>query len=226
MKLAVSILMIAIILAVLFFLTFMWWGETFESLFNQKACAEWLTRIRPIGWLIGILLLISDIFLPVPATGVMSALGDVYGFWPGWIFGAIGSLSAGLLGYGLARLLGNRISPWLAGEDDLKRFQWLFDRWGGGAIIVSRILPILPEVMTVLAGLAKMRFHHFSVALLLGTLPVTALFSWWGDSAAASSHAAVHTAAVLFPVLLWPLVLLLLNHTGRNNDPPSFQSST
>jgi len=221
MKLAAKVLVITVILAVLCFLTFVWWGEAFETLFSREACARWLGDMRAYGWLIGIVLLIADLFLPIPATGVMSALGDVYGFWLGWVFGAAGSASAGLLGYGLVRACHGRIAPWLASPRDLCRFQSFFDRWGGGAIIASRILPILPEVMTVLAGLARMRFLNFLPALLLGTVPVAALFSWWGSTAGETAPAAAHTTAILVPVLLWPVVLLLIgNRNAQDGADP------
>ena len=180
MKLLLKTVAVAIVFGIFCVITFIWWGDTFETLFNQEACARWLNQFKTFGWLIGILLLVSDIILPVPATGIMSAMGDAYGFAAGWLFSATGSMAAGLLGYGLVRIWRDRIAGWLAKPEDLKRFQNTFDRWGGAIIIVSRIAPVLPEVMTVLAGLAKMRFPYFIVALGLGTLPVTGLFSWWG----------------------------------------------
>lgn len=210
MKLFIKILSIAVVFAALCLLIFALWGDVFESLFSHEKCVQWLADIKSIGWLVGILLLISDILLPVPATGIMSALGDVYGFWLGWGFGAFGSVSAGLLGYGLVRMGRERLANRLASPRDLRRFQSFFDHWGGAAIIVSRLFPILPEVMSVLAGLAKMRFLYFLSALLLGTLPVTALFSWWGNFATAKIPVTAHVIAIIAPVLIWPLFLLLL----------------
>lgn len=40
----------------------------------------------------------------------------------------------------------------IASDEELDQFQKFFDRWGGIAIIVSRIMPILPEIMALLAS--------------------------------------------------------------------------
>ncbi|MFO7821864.1 MAG: VTT domain-containing protein, partial [Lentisphaeria bacterium] len=126
------------------------------------------------------------------------------------------SLSAGLLGYGLVRIWRERVSGWLAKPEEIAKFQDIFERWGGAAVIVSRIAPILPEVMTVLAGLAKMRFPYFFAALVLGTVPVTALFSWWGSALGNTAPATAHTIAILAPLIIWPFMLLLLRSKKRS----------
>jgi uncharacterized membrane protein YdjX (TVP38/TMEM64 family) len=61
----------------------------------------------------------------------------------------------------------------------------------------------------VLAGLAPMRFSRFVVALLLGTVPVAAVFAWVG-SVSASRPGYGLVLAVLVPVLLWPVFLLVV----------------
>ncbi|MEA3367453.1 MAG: hypothetical protein U9R68_04995, partial [Planctomycetota bacterium] len=65
---------------------------------------------RPGAWAVAIGLLVADLFLPVPATGVMAALGSVYGPVLGALVGAVGSAMAGLLGYGLARVGGQPVA--------------------------------------------------------------------------------------------------------------------
>lgn len=51
-------------------------------------------------------LLIVDLLLQVPATGIMAALGSVYGPLTVAVVGVIGSGMAGFLGYSLARFGG------------------------------------------------------------------------------------------------------------------------
>ena len=51
-------------------------------------CGAW-------GWAVVIGLLIGDLFLPIPATGVMSAAGYVYGPWIGGIISVTGSFLSG-----------------------------------------------------------------------------------------------------------------------------------
>ena len=222
MKLALKILGVAAALALVFAAGFALWGGRFDAVFSQERCVEWFSRTRHVAWLAAIGLLIIDLLLPVPATGVMAALGAVYGVWIGAAVGAAGSALAGLLGYWLARLAGRRGIRLIAGAEEAERFRAFFDRWGGAGIIVSRVLPILPEVMAVLAGLARMSFGRFVIALLLGTVPASILFAWIGAASAERPWYGIMLAAVI-PLLLWPCFLWLVRRGGQRpgNAPDS-----
>jgi len=227
MKLALRVLAVAAVLAVLCLLTFALWGDRFETVFGRQACVEWFRQTRPIAWLAAIGLLVSDLLLPVPATGVMAALGNVYGVPLGALIGATGSILAALIGYSLARLAGLKGIRWIAHDDEIARFRTFFDRWGGLAIIASRALPILPEVTTVLAGLSRMTFWRFLAALLLGTLPVALLFAFIGHAAADRPWYGILLASGI-PLLIWPLALGLIRrgrHRRRTNGSDAPQSS-
>ncbi len=214
MRFVAKVLAVAVVLAAVFMLTFELWGGRFEALFNQEACAAWFASIRPWAWAAAIGLLVVDIVLPVPATGVMAALGAVYGVGLGALVGAAGSAAAGLLGYAVARVGGRRPARWIADETELARFRAFFDRWGGVAIIVSRCLPILPEVTAILAGLAGMRGDRFLAALLAGTLPTAALFAWLGYASRAEPWWGL-LVAVGLPLVLWPAVLHVIVRRER-----------
>ena len=214
MKLVLRILVVAVVLALLFAASFALWGDRFEALFSQEKCVEWFEGARPVAWLIAIGLLIADLLLPIPATGAMAALGAVYGVALGAAIGAAGSMLAGLVGYGLARLAGKKGVRRIASDSEIERFRSFFDRWGGAGVIVSRTLPILPEVMSILAGLARMSFPRFLVALLLGTIPTATLFAWIGAVSKAQPWWGILAAAIL-PLLLWPVFLWTIRRGER-----------
>ncbi len=216
MRVAAKILAVAVALAGLFLLTFALWGDAMETMFARDAFAAHMASARSLGWLAGLGLLVADLVLPVPATGVMSALGTVYGFWAGWLIGATGSALAGVVGYAAVRIGGDRIAARLAGPEEMRDFRSLFDRWGGLAIIASRALPILPEVMAVLAGLAGMRFRLFLAAMLAGTIPVSGLYAWWGSYAGATAPGTSFLIAVIVPVIAWALLLPVLRRCRRS----------
>ncbi len=217
-RLPVRVLFAAIVLAGLFLLTFAWWGDSLERLFRHDEFAAEMARMKSAGWLLGVSLLVSDILLPVPATGIMAALGAVYGFWLGWLFGAIGSVLAGLAGYGLVRLGRDRVACLLASPEELQEFRGLFARWGALAVIGSRALPVLPEVMAVLAGLARMRLRTFVGALLAGSLPVSALYAGWGCYAGVEAPVAAFFVAVVVPLVLWAVCGLVLRRQRRGGE--------
>jgi uncharacterized membrane protein YdjX (TVP38/TMEM64 family) len=213
-KLLLKVLAIAVALAALCLAGFEVWGEDFERLFSQEACARWFASIRPWAWAVAIGLLVADLLLPVPATGVMAALGSVYGPVVGALVGATGSALAGMLGYGLARAGGRPLVRFIASEEEMARFQAFFDRWGGVAVIVSRVLPILPEVVAVLAGLARMRVRRFAAALALGTVPTAALFAWLGHVSRDEPWYGM-VVALAVPLVIWPVFLRLM---GRPSE--------
>jgi uncharacterized membrane protein YdjX (TVP38/TMEM64 family) len=203
-----KVLGIAVALAAVFLAAFAVWGDALERLFSQEALAGWFAESRPWAWAAAIGLLAADLVLPIPATGVFAALGSAYGVALGAAIGTAGSCAAGMAGYGLARLAGRRAGRWLADEDELDRFRGLFDRWGPWAVLISRALPILPEVMAVLAGLAGMRLRRFLPALLLGTAATALLYAWVGDASRETPWWGV-LAATAVPLVVWPVFVRL-----------------
>lgn len=60
---------------------------------------------------------------------------------------------------------------------------------------------MIPEVMTILAGLAKMHFGRFILSLTLGSVPVGFALAWVGETAGASSSLLV--VLTLIPACGW-----------------------
>ena len=156
------------------------WGEAFERSFSLVGTLSWLRELGPWAAAAGVGLLVADIALPIPSTIVMSALGATYGFWVGGLLSILGSMLAGLTAYGLARWAGRPAAIWIAGEDSLARTEELFARGGAWLVLTSRWLPILPEAVACLAGLARMPFRTFFWALMVGSVPLGLTFAWVG----------------------------------------------
>lgn len=156
------------------------WGEAFDRSFSLGGTLTWLRELGPWAAAAGVGLLVADIALPIPSTIVMSALGATYGFGVGSILSILGSMLAGLTAYGLARWAGRPAAIWIAGEDGLARTEELFARGGAWLVLTSRWLPILPETVACLAGLARMPFRTFFWALTVGSVPLGLTFAWIG----------------------------------------------
>jgi len=188
-------------LALLLLIPFFIWGRSLDEAFSTKNAAAWLQNFGPWAWAAGLLLLVSDLFLPIPGTAVMAALGFVYGpFWGG-LLGAAGSFCGGALAYGLCRGLGRRIAVLLVGEQDLARGERLFANAGGWLVAWSRWLPLLPEVIACLAGLARMPARTFFLALACGCLPLGFIFAAVGHAGVDHPTLALTLSALLPPVL-------------------------
>jgi uncharacterized membrane protein YdjX (TVP38/TMEM64 family) len=189
-------------LAVLLLLPFLFWGELFTLWFSGEAGLAWLRSWGAWGWLAVLALLVADLFLPLPSTAVMSGAGYLYGAWLGGLLSACGSFLSGLLAYGLCRRFGRALAARLAGADELARGEALFQRQGAWIVALSRWLPLLPEVVSCLAGLARMRFGVFALALACGSIPVGFAFAAIGATGHERPQLALALSAIV-PVLLW-----------------------
>ena len=205
-RLMLKISAVFVIIALFFAVSFYLFGGQAELVFSREQCIKWFLEKKQVAWIFGIILLVSDILLPVPATGIMAALGAVYDLWPGMLISMTGSSLAGLLGYAAARFLSKRTHHIIATEDEILRFKSFFDTYGDYAIIISRIMPLMPEVITILAGLSGMKFPRFFASLIAGTLPVSILFTWMGTNES-MGHPVGILLAVILPAVIWPFFI-------------------
>lgn len=195
---------------------FLIWGEQLEASLSQQGAAGFMRQFGDWAWLAGIGLIISDIALPVPASAVMVALGIIYGPLIGGAAAASGSILAGLVGYGVCRMIDPRTAERLASEKGMAQARELFDRWGGWLVAGSRWLPVLPETISFLAGLTRMSFRRYVVALACGAVPLGFAFATAGHLGADNVMLTLAISAVT-PVALW---LILRPFLKPGNRPP------
>lgn len=209
------LLSIFLILATLVIVPFLIWGDHLDTLIT----ADWLKSIGPYAWLVGILALVGDLFLPIPSTAVISALGYLYGTFLGGLLGTAGSFLSGSLAYTLCRHLGHRAAVFIAGEHDLGRGQHIFaGRPGGWIIALSRWLPIFPEVLACMAGLVRMPAQKFYLALACGSAPLGFTFAAIGATGQDNPSLALTLSAVI-PAALYLVASKLRNKFSHH--PPA-----
>jgi uncharacterized membrane protein YdjX (TVP38/TMEM64 family) len=146
--------------------------------------------------------LIADLFLPLPATLIMSALGYIYGPLVGGLISAAGSFASGLLAYWLCRMLGDNAATWLLGKKEYERGKKLSARIGGWVVALSRWLPVFPEVVACMAGLTRMPVRYFYLALASGSVPLGFTYAIIGNSGVENPALAIGLSAGL-PPLIW-----------------------
>lgn len=189
-------------LAFLIVISFLLWGDSFTAFFEEGRAVKILEEYGSISWLVGILILIGDLFLPLPATLIMSALGYLYGPVIGGLLSVIGNFLSGVVAYGICISLGERGALFILGQKDFDKGRTVFNARGGWIVALSRWLPIVPEVVACMAGLNRMDAGRFSIALLCGSLPLGFVFAWIGHSAKADPEIAIALSALL-PAILW-----------------------
>lgn len=163
------------------------WKLSQNDLLNSKALETELPQLVSYirSFPVGVpLVLFGLVFLQgaVPVIPFM-LLAGAGGFIYGMFWGLLLIWSGGVLGacatFAVARYLGKaRVEGWL-----VKR-GWNFcytDEQGFLAILVSRLIPVLPSVaVNVVSGISKVRFSVFGLATAVGKLPWAFLYTSLG----------------------------------------------
>lgn len=210
-------------IVILILLPYFLWHEPMDAYFQSPQFAAWVSSAKPYAWAMAMTLMVGDLFLPIPASTVVATTGMIYGTFWGGVIGAAGSILAGLVAYALARLAGRRAGRLLASDEEMADLQHFFDTWGVSGIIASRALPVVPEVLTFMAGLARMHLGRFLAALTVGAIPMGFLLAWAGSANDTSSTLLL--VLTLVPAGLWCVYLMAVQclQAPRNQsatDPP------
>jgi len=197
--LLITCLVLAMVVPVIIF------DEEIDAQFGGERGLEYLREFGQWAWLVGIGLIVSDLLIPMPSTAVISGLGMLYGPWLGGFLGGVGSILAGVVGYVGCRMLGKRVVNILMGDTNLEKLQKFFDRYGTWAIALSRWMPLLPEALACLAGMARMPFGRFMAALTVGSLAMGFSFALLGMAYVDRPVVGIVISAMI-PVAVWPIV--------------------
>jgi membrane protein DedA with SNARE-associated domain len=202
---------------------------------------DWIT-----GWIaalgapgVALFMFLENVFPPVPSELVMPLAGFLAArgessFALVVAAGTAGALAGAVLWYWIGRALGAdrlrrlaaRHGRWLTMHpDDIDRATDWFDRHGGKAVFLGRLVPAVRTLISVPAGVARMPFARFLAFSAAGTLVWTALLALAGYVLKSQYHRVadwlnpVSTAVVagLAAWYLWRVV------TWRATDPGSAQ---
>ena len=150
-----------------------------------------------------VLLLIVDILLPVPSSIVMTLSGKFLGFIAGGLVSCLGAMLAAWIGFFACRWGGQKVFIRLIGEKDISKVREWFGKYGIFAIILSRPVPMLTEILSCLAGLSQFSFKSFSLAALCGTLPICFVYSYFGSKSSITNPWPAVWVALVIPAIGW-----------------------
>jgi uncharacterized membrane protein YdjX (TVP38/TMEM64 family) len=156
----------------------------------------WLNRGGLPAAVLGVSLLIADVLLPVPSSLVMVAHGALFGVVGGTLLSLLGSTGAALFGFWIGRR-GGKLLERSVPPEERERANYLLDRWGALAIIVTRPVPLLAETVAIMAGASRMSWGSVALAALAGSLPPALLYALTGASVAQFQNTALMFVSVL-----------------------------
>ena len=158
--------------------------------------SDWVIRlIEQSGYLgVGFLMFLETIFPPIPSEVIMPVAGMAaakgkLGFVPVVASGTAGAMLGNLVWYLAARALGiHRLKPlidrygrWLTLTwPEIVRAERWFAHHGTAFVFFGRLLPTVRSLVSVPAGLLRMRFRNFFIASLLGTAAWTTVLATAG----------------------------------------------
>jgi uncharacterized membrane protein YdjX (TVP38/TMEM64 family) len=188
----------------------------------------WLTD--PTPWLqgsgrwgaaaLGVLLLVADVFLPIPASLIMVANGALFGIVGGTLLSLFGGVAASAVGFAVGRW-GSASLHRFVPEDERRRADALLKRWGDLGVVVTRPVPILAESVAILAGTSPLTWRRFLVASTGGIFPAALLYALTGATAKS-----LDSVFLMFGLVM--LVAALVWFAGRRlrNENPDEARST
>lgn len=209
-------LMLAIV--ALFAIPFLIFGERIEEYLVPARIIDILRAHGVLAAIAGIAAISADLVIPTPAQAIMTAFGLVHGWLIGGLLATTGTFLAGTIAYWLSRLFGRRAAAYIAGERDMARLHRFFERFGFLAIICSRWIPIVPEVVSCLAGITGMPHARFILGNLIGSTTVGFFYAAFGHYYGDTPEFAL-TVALVVPVLLLPIFFFVVARSERSATP-------
>ena len=132
--------------------------------------------------------------------------GLAFGALWGTLYSTVGGTLAGMLTFGLARALGREfVQARLRG-----RFAQLHEeRWGPGLVFVLNLIPVVPiTAINYGAGLSRIGFGEFTLAVIAGLAPRAFAYSFFGSRILkAESKELVLAVALLVALVVVPALL-------------------
>lgn len=146
-----------------------------------------------------ILILSSDIILPVPSSIVMYLNGFVLGIYLGFATSYIAVTISVIAGY----YIGSSVSYGLSKHQNAEAKQ-LIEKFGFFAIIISRGIPILSESVCIVCGYNKYNFKLYLILNLIGYIPICLIYAYFGNLGADEGQFLLSFAsAIVISAMLW-----------------------
>lgn len=158
--------------------------------------AQWVIRMIQAGGYpaVVVLMFIENVFPPIPSEVIVPLAGylaseDHLSLWgviaagtAGCVLGALPLYYAGLkIGEERLKKLADRHGRWMTvSREEIEQAKQWFDRHGGKAVLICRIVPGFRSLISVPAGVARMNMAAFLAYTAAGSALWITLLAWLG----------------------------------------------
>ena len=151
----------------------------------------WVGWIRDWGYAgVVILMAMESSIFPVPSEVVIPPAAYLttqgkMSFWGVVIAGTVGSWIGAAVTYWIARAIGRLLlvrfgKYFLVSEEKLVRAEQWIERYEAGGIFFARLLPVVRHLISIPAGIVRMRFGIFSLMTVTGSFLWCWVLAWYG----------------------------------------------
>jgi uncharacterized membrane protein YdjX (TVP38/TMEM64 family) len=132
-----------------------------------------------------VIMVAQAVIVGIPASLVMFANGVAFGTNNGAVINIVGRMAGAIISFAIARALGKGAVEKLVGKiTHANKFELWMERRGGLAVFATRAIPGMPsDMLSYVAGFTKVSWRTYIVATLLGFLPQSIVFAWFGAEA-------------------------------------------
>ena len=158
-------------------------NEIFHLLISkdEKKIESWVQKFGIAGPLVLILVMMVQMFLfVVPNILVMIIAIVIYGPLWGSVISLVGVFCSSSLGYALGRYLGPVTVNKLIKPQTQVKISNFIERYGVGAIAITRLASLSNDSLSIVAGLLKMSYRRYILATLAGITPLIVLLALYG----------------------------------------------
>lgn len=147
---------------------------------------NWITELMEQFGYAGVLLLIAleNVFPPIPSEVILTFGGFMTTYTsltvPGVIIAAtVGSVLGAVILYWIGYLINvDRLEGWVdrygrflrLKKEDIRRADAWFDKYGYWTVLFCRMIPLIRSLISIPAGMSKMKFGLFLFYTTIGTL--------------------------------------------------------
>jgi uncharacterized membrane protein YdjX (TVP38/TMEM64 family) len=196
-------------------LPFLLFGGRIETLI-----ASWLSpppSPSAVFWVV-VLVLSTDIFLPVPSSLVSTLAGVELAVPLATLASWLGLTAGATLGFFVARRFGRPLAIRLAGPEEMVRMDNLCERLGPRVLVLFRALPVLAEASVLLMGSTKLSWRRFFVPVALANLGIAGAYAVLGRIGQTEQITLyVLVASIALPLLA--TTILRWRWPVENNEP-------
>lgn len=171
-------IIIVLVSALLFFL----WKKDLFSMFTVEEVSAFVSSFGYFAPLIYIIILaLAIIISQIPNIPLAIAAGTLFGGFLGGLYSLIGGILGAVACFYIARSLGINFIRRIFGRT-LYFCDRCNERYIGLIIFFSRLLPFFSfDLISYCAGLTNIRMRVFCIATAFGMIPMTFLFSYFGE---------------------------------------------